>query len=157
MKKDKAGNFLRIDLGHRKSKALSGYALVAMHLWFVLKLNLPSSEGLMELIVGLCALTGMIASIIFFVSTYGVLANAPDQMLDEREVGERYRAYFDSFKYLLLMTILGGMIPELMSKALGFELSVGVMKNFMLLMFTTGLVLPGTFLAWRDRPVIAED
>lgn len=156
MKQHKTGNFVRINLGHRTSKALSAYALGAMHLWFVLKLYLPSSEGLMELIVGLCALTGMIASFVFFVSTYGVLANAPDQMLDEREVGERYRAYFESFKFLILMTILGGMIPELMSKALGFELSIGVMKNFILLMFTTGLVLPGAFLAWRDRPTIAE-
>jgi hypothetical protein len=32
-----------------------------------------------------------------------------------------------------------------------FELSVATMENFMLLMFTTALILPGFLLAWSDR------
>lgn len=142
---------MRIHLSPLMGKILGSYALIAMHGWFVAKLGLPSQAGGLEIFVGLAALTGMIASIIFFVGTYGVLANAPDAMLDERELAERNRAYVSAFKYLVAMTIAGGMIPEMLSKMFNFDLSVAVMKNFMLLMFTTALVLPGFLLAWTDK------
>jgi len=101
--------------------------------------------------VGVAAITGMLASIVFFISTYGVIANAPDAALDERELAERNRAYFGAFKYLVLMTVVGGMVPEFLAKLFNFELSVGVLKNFILLMFTTTLVLPGFLIAWAER------
>jgi len=143
--------FVRINLSPRAGRLLGGFSLVAMHGWFLLKLGLPSASGFVELIVGLSALTGLITSIIFFVCTYGVLANAPDTMLDERELADRNRAYFSAFKYIVLMTILGGLVPEFMAKLFKFELSVGVMTNYMLLMFTTAIVLPGAVLAWNGR------
>lgn len=141
----------RINLSPRTSKLLGCYALAAMHSWFLAKLGLPSESGGAELVVGLAAITGMLASIVFFVSTYGVIANAPDTALDERELAERNRAYFGAFKYLVLMTVAGGMIPEMLAKMFNFELSIGVLKNFILLMFTTALVLPGFLIAWSDR------
>lgn len=142
---------VRIHLGPRTARILGTYALLAMHGWFLVKLGLPSGAGWPELVAGMLALTGMITSILFFLGTYGVLANAPDTMLDERQLSERNRAYFSAFKYLVLMCVLGGMVPELIAKLLHFELSLAVMKNFLLLMFTTALVLPGFILAWSDR------
>lgn len=144
--------FLRVNLSPRAGRLLGGFALVTMHGWFVLKLGLPSSSGGVELAAGLAAIAGMIASMVFFVCSYGVLANAPDMDLDERELAQRNRAYFSAFKYLVMMTILGGLVPELVAKLFKFELSVGLMKNYMLLMFTTALVLPGAMLAWADKP-----
>jgi hypothetical protein len=122
--------FARINLSPRMGKLLGGGA---------------------ELAVGLAAITGMLASIGFFLGTYGVLANAPDAALDERELAQRNRAYFGAFKYLVAMTIAGGMVPEFLAKLFNFELSVGVLKNFILLMFTTALVLPGFLIAWAER------
>ena len=151
MAKSEPKRVTRINLSPRAGKLLGSYALIAMHAWFFAKLGLPSENGGAEIAVGLAALTGMIASILFFVGTYGVMANAPDAMLDERELSQRNRAYFSAFKYLVLMTILGGMVPEFIAKAFNFELSVAVFKNYMLLMFTTALVLPGFMLAWSDR------
>lgn len=151
MKTSEPPRHVRINLSPRTGKILGSYALIAMHGWFFAKLGLPSSAGGAEVFVGFAALTGMIASIVFFVGTYGVLANAPDAMLDERELAERNRAYFSAFKYLVAMTIAGGMVPEFLSKLFNFDLSVAVMKNFMLLMFTTALVLPGFFIAWADK------
>lgn len=142
---------VRLKLGPRTGRLLGGYALVAMHAWFIAKLGLPSGSGAAEVFVGLAALTGMVAGLIFFVGSYGVMANSPDDALDERELSQRNRAYVSAFRYLMLMTILGGMVPELFAKILGFELSVGAMKNFMMLMFTTALVLPGFLIAWSDR------
>lgn len=150
VKTDKSQH-MHIKLGPRTGRVLGGYALLAMHGWFLAKLSLPSQSGAGEVLVGLAALTGMIASMVFFVGTYGVLANAPDNQLDERELADRNRAYFSAFKYLVFMTILGGMVPELMAKLFKFELSVGVMKNFMLLMFATALILPGYMLALKDK------
>lgn len=151
MAKSEPARFARINLSPQMGKVLGSYALIAMHTWFFAKLGLPSESGGAEVAVGIAALTGMIASILFFVGTYGVMANAPDAMLDERELAQRNRAYFTAFKYLVLMTILGGMVPEFIAKVLNFELSVAVLKNYMLLMFTTALVLPGFVLAWSDR------
>ncbi|MCZ8324699.1 MAG: hypothetical protein O9283_05510 [Sphingomonadaceae bacterium] len=143
--------FARINLSPRMGKLLGGYALVAMHGWFAIKLGLPFASGGAELAVGVAAITGMLASIGFFLGTYGVLANAPDAALDERELAQRNRAYFGAFKYLVAMTIAGGMVPEFLAKLFNFELSVGVLKNFILLMFTTALVLPGFLIAWAER------
>lgn len=151
MTETQSERIFRINLSPRISKLLGSYALVAMHSWFLVKLALPSENGGAELVVGLAAITGMLASIVFFVSTYGVIANAPDAALDERELAERNRAYFGAFKYLVLMTVAGGMIPETLAKLFNFELSIGVLKNFILLMFTTALVLPGFLIAWSDR------
>ena len=151
MTKSEPNRVARINLSPWMGKALGSYALIAMHTWFLAKLGLPSETGGSEVAVGLAALTGMLASILFFVSTYGVMANAPDAMLDERELSQRNRAYFTAFKYLVLMTVLGGMVPEFIAKLFNFDLSVAVLKNYILLMFCTALVLPGFMLAWSDR------
>jgi len=112
MTKSESNRVVRISVSPRLGKVLGSYALIAMHSWFLAKLRLPSETGGAELAVGLAALTGMLASILFFVSTYGVMANAPDAMLDERELSQRNRAYFTAFKYLVLMTVLGGMVTR---------------------------------------------
>ncbi len=151
MTKTDSPRFVRINQSPRAARIMGSYALIAMHGWFFAKLGLPSADGSAEVIVGLAALTGMITSILFFLGTYGVMANAPDAMLDERELADRNRAYFSAFKYIVGMAILGGVIPEFVAKVIGFELSVGVLKNYIFLIFTTALVLPGFFLAWSAR------
>ena len=151
MTKTDTNRITRINQSPRTARIVGSYALIAMHGWFFAKLGLPSEDGAAEVIVGLAALTGMITSILFFLGTYGVMANAPDAMLDERELADRNRAYFSAFKYLVAMALLGGVIPEFLAKAIGFELSVGVLKNYIFLIFTTALVLPGFFLAWSAR------
>lgn len=151
MTKTDTNRITRINQSPRTARIVGSYALIAMHGWFFAKLGLPSEDGAAEVIVGLAALTGMITSILFFLGTYGVMANAPDAMLDERELADRNRAYFSAFKYLVAMALLGGVIPEFLAKAIGFELSVGVLKNYIFLIFTTALVLPGFFLACSAR------
>ena len=136
----------------RSARVLGGLALVAMHAWFILKLTLPSQSGAVELIAGVMALTGLIASGAFFVCTYGVLANSPEHMLDEWQVSERNRAYFGAFKYLVLMLLVGSLGSDLGAKLLHFELSIAVMQNYMVLMVATAIVLPASLLAWRDAP-----
>jgi hypothetical protein len=142
---------ITIVLGPLAARALGSFAVVAMHAWFIIKLTLPSQSGMPELAAGVLALSGLIASAAFFVCTYGVLANAPDDMLDEWQVLERNRAYFDAFRYLVAMLLVGGIGSELCARVLDFELTVGVMQNYLLLMFATAMVLPAGLLAWRDN------
>ena len=147
---------LTLALGPIAARVLSLYAIVAMHAWFIIKLALPSENGALELVTGLCALTGLVASIAFFVSTYGVLANAPNEMLDEREQYERNSAYFGAFKYVIAMILFGSIGSEFCAKLFRFNLSVAVMQNYLTLMFATALVLPAGLLAWRDRVLDKE-
>jgi hypothetical protein len=144
-----------IALGPGAARALSGLALSAMHFWFIAKLALPSEGGELELWVGLAALTGLVSSVAFFVCSYGVLANAPDAMLGEGQRFERNRAYSDAFKSIAAMLLLGSVGAEFVTGIFGVELSVAILQNYLLLMFTTALVLPATLLAWRD--VALED
>jgi hypothetical protein len=49
------------------------------------------------------------------------------------------------------MTFAGGIIPDLLASFFNFELSVGILQNFILLMFATALVLPGFLIARSER------
>ena len=140
-----------IVLGPRAARLLGGYALAAMHAWFVIKLTLPSEAGAMELVAGIAALTGLLACVTFFVCTYGVLANSPDDMLETWQVGERNRAYFDAFKYILALLLAASLGSDFLAKLFDFELSVPVMQNYLVLVIATALILPAYLLAWRDR------
>jgi hypothetical protein len=151
MTKNDQRRFVGIGLRPRTGKLLGGYALIAMHGWFVVKLTLPSQTGLVEPLVGFAALTGLVASACFFLGTYGSLARASETTLDERELASRNRAYFSAFRYIVLMTFVGGIIPDLLASFFNFELSVGILQNFILLMFATALVLPGFLIARSER------
>lgn len=139
-----------IALGPWAARVLGGYALLAMHAWFVLKLMLPSDSGAMELAAGMAALTGLLASIAFVICTYGVLASAPDALLDERQSAERKAAFFGAFKYLVALLLIGAIGSDLGAKIFGFDLSIAVFQNYLVLLLATALVLPATLLAWRD-------
>ena len=65
--------FARINLSPRSGKILGSYALFAMHGWFLTKLTLPSADGVAELLVGIAAITGMLASVFFFAGTLQML------------------------------------------------------------------------------------
>lgn len=147
---------ITIVLGPGAARALSSFALLAMHFWFIAKLSLPSENGVLELSVGFAALTGLISSVAFFVCSYGVLANAPDELLDEGQRFERNRAYSDAFKTVAAMLLLGSIGAEFATDIFGVPLSIGILQNYLLLMFTTALVLPATLLAWRDVPLEDE-
>lgn len=141
---------IMITLGPWSARVLGSYALIAMHSWFLIKLALPSDSGAAELVAGVMALTGLLSSGAFFVCTYGVLANSPDDRLDEWQVSERNRAYFGAFKYLVTLLLVGSLFGDLLARLFHFDLSMKVVQNYLVLMLATALVLPASLLAWRD-------
>lgn len=140
-------------LGPWGARALSGSALVAMHAWFLLKLTSPSDLDGVERVAGALALAGLLASVTVFVCTYGVMANAPSEWLDEWQLTERNRAYFSAFKYLTSMLLVGSIGAEVCARLYRMELKAGVMQDYLMLMFATAMVLPASLMAWRDTPL----
>lgn len=144
---------LTLVLGPRAARLLGGYALVAVYAWFMVRLVFPSATAALDLAASLLAVTGLIAAVAFFVCTYGVLANAPDDMLDEWQIAQRNRAYLSAFRWLVALVLLGAIGAEIATRLLRFEISISSMQNYLLLMLATAMVLPASFLAWRDSPL----
>ncbi len=138
-------------LGPTASRIIGLYALIAVHGWFVLEYTYPSAGQQVALALSILKISGLLAAAIFVMGTFGAMAFAADRELDERELSERNSAFVRAYEYLFVMLLLSSVIPEGVAKLLNTELTVAFMKDFILLLFATGFVLPGFLLAWRAR------
>lgn len=139
-------------LGPRSAKALSVLAIGAMYAWFLMKLFLSDGQPLLQLAVGMAALVGVVSSIVMFLCSYSFVANAPDRSLDEREIQDRNAAYMKAYTYAVAMLLVGYIASDVVGKVYsGFEVTSGVVTNYLNLAFFTCLIMPATILAWRDR------
>lgn len=100
---------------------------------------------------GILELGAIGCMLLVFFSSYSFIANAPDREIDERELAQRYRAYFYAYQYVIGGLILGSIGAELVEKVFGAALSAGVVNNFIWTMIFTAFVMPAAFLAWWDR------
>lgn len=138
-------------LGPTASRVIGLYALIAVHGWFVLEYAYPSAGEHFALALSLLKISGLLATAIFVMGTFGAMAYAADRELDERELSQRNSAFVRAYEYLFVMLLLSSVIPEGVAKLLNTELTVTFMKDFILLLFATAFVLPGFLLAWRAR------
>ncbi len=149
-------------LAPRTARALSVLAIGGLWGWFLLKFLLPSTTGLVEFLVGSLALLAIVAAILLMLSTYAYRANAPAGAIDERELAERNRAYFVMVMYAAAVALIGCVGVEVASRApaptaTGLALnvpatvSIGVVSNFLQVLFLTILAFPTAILAWWDR------
>lgn len=135
--------------GPRTGKALAVATLAGLPAWFALKFALPSESGVIELLSAFVALGGVVSGIVLFLGTYGFWANAPAELLDERQVAERDRAYVLSFRALALLCLAGWFAAELLH-ASSTVLTTAVLRNFLLVVFFLALMLPAAVTALRD-------
>lgn len=147
---------LTILLAPRSARTVAGLALVSMHGWFLLKLTLPSEGGAEEILTAAMALFGLVSSVALFVSNYGVLANSPDERLDEWQILQRSKAYIRAFQYVVAMIFVGLACSDILERFFGFELSIGIMENYLVLIFATAIVLPAALLAFWDRTLATD-
>ena len=138
-------------LGPTASRMIGLYALVAVHGWFVLEYTYPSAREQFALVLSVLKISGLLATVIFVMGTFGAMAYAADRELDERELAQRNSAFVRAYEYLFVMLLLSSVIPEGVAKLLNTELTVSFMQDFVLLLFATAFVLPGFLLAWRAR------
>jgi hypothetical protein len=96
----------------------------------------------------LLKLAGLLAAVVLFLSTYSWQANAADAMLDERERGERDRAYVRAHQ-IIVATLFGSFLYALAARALGLwlpdqEAAIDLLSVFGI----AALAAPGAVLAW---------
>jgi len=134
------------------AKVLSVVAIGALYAWFLLKLFLTGDQPAMQLVVGVLGLIGVVSSIVMFLCTYGFVANAPDNCLDEREIQDRNAAYMRAYIYAVSMLLVGYIASDIVGKVYsGFEVTQDVVTNYLNLSLFTSLIIPATVLAWRDK------
>lgn len=130
--------------------------LISLHGWFLLKLFLIEPIAALQHAVGALGLVAMLGAMVIFLSTYSFLAHAARRDLDERELMQRNEAYFRTHQYLIAGVLVGLLIMEFWERATGLKISIGQLGNFLNVLFFSGLILPATILAWKDRAQ-AED
>jgi hypothetical protein len=133
------------------TRALSAIALIALHGWFLLKFLLVQRDPALEVWVGGLALLGMVTAVLVFLSAYSFQANAPKAQIDERELLQRNEAYFRTHQYMICAVLVGLLIMEFWERATGLSISVNQLRNFLTVLFFSGMVMPATVLAWQDR------
>ena len=133
------------------ARLMSAVALISLHAWFLLKFFLVEPRPELQIAVGLCGLVGMLSAAFVFITRYTFQANASQRDIDERELLQRNEAYFRTHQYMIVMVLVGLLVMEFWERATGQTISVGQLGNFLTVLFFSGMIMPATLLAWRDR------
>ena len=130
--------------------AIVGYP-VAVLIWTVI----GQAIGLEPLVAGAIGLTVLASTFVVSYRLYtfrSKLAQAPDGVLDERQRQIRDRAYVDSYRWFVLITLMtlvaAGVIPDLIDQP--FVWTYEVVNWFVMGAILISIVLPSAVVAWRE-------
>lgn len=140
----------RIALSPAKVRVLSVVSLGGLAGWFVSKLVLPLADPSIQLFVGVLALVSFISSIVVALSGHAYLANAPDKLLDERELSQRNAAYFRAYQISAVAVLIGLIGIHRIAIWTDNTATYSVYENYLTVLFFAHLVLPASILAWRE-------
>jgi len=149
-----------LELPRRVRRPLAVVAIIgypaAVFFWTLAQswLGLPPAVG------GIAGLALILVSLFAMWRVYEFrsrLAQAPDAQLDERQVQVRDRAYLDSYRIFVAITLvalaLAGIIPDLIDRPLA--LTYDVVNWFVMGGILISLALPSAVVAWRE-PDLAD-
>lgn len=145
-----------LSLRPRTVSRLFSAALSLLWGWFLLKFFLNVGDSVMQTAIGLCALGGLATAIAVFLSDTSFIAHAPEPAIDEFQLAQRNRAYVATLRYgsfTLVAAWLGSALPF----AGRAGITVGVLQNFIFVLFVTMLIAPAGFLARASDDLPAED
>jgi hypothetical protein len=130
--------------------AIAGYPL-ALGTWLLLGPKLEIFPGL-GAIVGLAILAVTMFAMYQLYLFRSKMAQASDQMLDERQRQVRDRAYVDSYRWFVLITLLTlvavSLIPTLLDVPI--TLTYDVANWFIVGAVLISIALPSAVVAWRE-------
>ncbi len=140
-----------VNLRPQSARWLSVLVLAALAGGYLIVAMLPDAGPPVSMLLGLVRLFGLIGAFVLFIDSHGQQANAPDAMLDERQRGERDRAYVRSYQ-IILGSLFLVLIYTLPVKFFGWQFpdrdaGIDLLSAFAI----AGLALPGIILAWRAR------
>lgn len=124
--------------------------------WFALKFFLTPERPLLQLAAGVLALVGISTAAAVFLSDLSFVAHAPEGQIDEFQLSQRNRAYLQTMRYvsaLLALSMIGGLFGIYPQKA---EVTAGVMRNFIFVLFITTVISPAGFLALATEELPEE-
>lgn len=139
------------------ARFLSLYGMVGMLGYYTLKQFFAPERPWLVTIGGPLLITAGIALTLVIGSTYSFIAFASRKDIDERELAERNAAFAFSFKYVinvLLVTHIAGLVA---TRYGGWQPTITHVENFFVVIVFTGLAMPATVMAWRERRIPAQD
>ncbi len=123
--------------------------------WFALKFFLTPDRHLLQVAVGALALIGIVAAFAVFRSDLSFIAHAPEGQIDEFLLSQRNRAYLHTMRY-----VSGLLALSMICGAFGFpqhaDVTAGVLRNFIFVLFVTTLISPAGFLALATEDLPEE-
>jgi formate hydrogenlyase subunit 3/multisubunit Na+/H+ antiporter MnhD subunit len=135
--------------------SIAGYP-IAVLVWMVI----GPALGLHQAIAAVVGLTLLAATLFAAYRLYrfrSKMAQAPDDQLDERQRQIRDRAYVDSYRWFVLMTLVvliaAGILPDLLDRPI--ELTYEVVNWFVMGAILISIALPSAVVAWRE-PDLAD-
>ena len=128
------------------------FVAMLVGLWgsLLVKFGLESERPVWMISFGVLLLIGIGAGGLLFLSSLSFIAHATEGQIDERELAERNRAYFDSQR-LVCWVIVAGWLLTFASDWVGSRVTLPMMENFLMRLFLTTIIAPAGFLAWRQQ------
>lgn len=144
--------FSYMNLSPRTVRGLFVAMLVGLWGSLLLKFGLEAERPVLLIGFGVLLLMGIGAGGFLFLSSLSFIAHAPEGQIDERELAERNRAYFDTVKMIALVILVAGLVTSFGDRV-GLRVTLPMMENFLMRLFLTIIVAPAGFLAWRQKSI----
>jgi hypothetical protein len=141
-----------INLSPRTVRGLFVAMLVGLWGSLLLKFGMETERPALLIGFGVLLLVGIGAGGLLFLSSLSFIAHAPEGHIDERELAERNRAYFDTVRLIGLVILVAGLVTSF-GERVGLRVTLPIMENFLMRLFLTTIVAPAGFLAWRQKSV----
>ena len=144
--------FSYMNLSLRTVRGLFVAMLVGLWGSLLLKFGMEAERPVLLIGFGVLLLMGIGAGGLLFLSSLSFIAHAPEGQIDERELAERNRAYFDTVKMIALVILVAGLVTSFGDRV-GLRVTLPIMENFLMRLFLTTIVAPAGFLAWRQKSI----
>ena len=144
--------FSYMNLSLRTVRGLFVTMLVGLWGSLLMKFGLESEDPVLLICFGVLLLIGIGAGGLLFLSSSSFIADAPEGQIDERELAERNRAYFDTVRLIALVILVAFLVTSF-GERVGLRVTLPIMENFLMRLFLTTIVAPAGLLAWRQQTV----
>lgn len=136
-----------------RARLLSMVAISALFGGYLGSAIVGKEPGPFDIGMSILKLTGLVSTIILFLSNYGQMSQRKESQLDEREAQIRNRAYVLTHQIMVVLAFIAFFWLESAHK-LGWWLPDPREAANLITAYALGsMALPAAILAWRDTPI----
>lgn len=140
-----------ISMSGRTARRLSLAVVGALTISYAIDLANPDLPRSIGLALGVAKIASLAGAILLFLGSHGQQAQANDDMLDERQRGERDRAFVRTHQIMVGLLLLAMIYLELAGKLGFWQPDVPQIVEMLTVFVLVSMALPGMILAFRDR------